>query len=72
MDLTTTYLGLQLSNPLVASASPLSGTLAGIQRLAATGVSAIVLPSLFEEQVDEQVRRAATCSGTPRRPLRSR
>jgi dihydroorotate dehydrogenase (fumarate) len=51
MDLATDYLGLRLSNPLVASASPLAQTASGVQRLAEAGVGAIVLPSLFEEQV---------------------
>jgi dihydroorotate dehydrogenase (fumarate) len=51
MDLTTTYLGLSLRNPLVASASPLSRTVTGVQRLAEAGVGAVVLPSLFEEQL---------------------
>ncbi len=51
MDLTTGYMGLALRNPLVASASPLSQTVAGIQRLADAGVGAVVLPSLFEEQL---------------------
>ena len=51
MDLTTDYMGLTLRNPLVASASPLSQTVAGVQRLAAAGVGAVVLPSLFEEQL---------------------
>jgi dihydroorotate dehydrogenase (fumarate) len=53
-DLTTTYLGLPLRNPLVASPSPLSYTLDGIRRLADGGVGAIVLFSLFEEQLREQ------------------
>jgi dihydroorotate dehydrogenase (fumarate) len=51
MDLSTTYLGLRLKNPVVASASPLSGTLDGIRRLADAGAGAVVLPSLFEEQI---------------------
>jgi len=51
MDLSTTYLGLPLANPLVASASPLSRTLEGVRRLADAGVGAIVLYSLFEEQL---------------------
>jgi dihydroorotate dehydrogenase (fumarate) len=51
MDLRTTYLGLSLRNPLIASASPLSQTVAGVQRLAGAGVAAVVLPSLFEEQL---------------------
>jgi dihydroorotate dehydrogenase (fumarate) len=53
-ELATTYLGLELRNPLVASPSPLSYTFEGIQRLAAGGVGAIVLFSLFEEQLREQ------------------
>jgi dihydroorotate dehydrogenase (fumarate) len=51
MDLSTTYLGLTLRNPLVASASPLSRTADGIKRLADAGVGAVVLYSLFEEQL---------------------
>lgn len=51
MDLSTTYLGLKLRTPLVASAGPLSETLDGIKRLEDAGVSAIVLSSLFEEQL---------------------
>ena len=54
MELSTTYMGLELRNPLVASASPLSHTLEGIRRLADAGVGAVVLYSLFEEQVREQ------------------
>lgn len=51
MDLTTRYMGLTLRNPLVASASPLSQTVDGIKRLADAGVGAVVLYSLFEEQL---------------------
>jgi dihydroorotate dehydrogenase (fumarate) len=51
MDLTTTYLGLKLKNPLVPSASPLSHTLDGMKRLEDNGASAIVMYSLFEEQI---------------------
>ena len=51
MDLATTYLGLSLRNPLVASASPLSNTADGVRRLADAGVGAVVLYSLFEEQL---------------------
>ncbi len=52
VDLATTYLGLHLRNPLVASASPLTGELDALHRLEAAGVGAVVLPSLFEEQID--------------------
>ncbi len=51
MDLSTRYMGLELRNPLVASASPLSWTVDGVRRLADAGVGAVVLYSLFEEQV---------------------
>src|SRR4051794_5762724 len=58
MDLCTEYMGLALRNPLVASPSPLSYTLDGVRRLADGGVGAIVLFSLFEEQLREQATRA--------------
>ncbi len=51
MDLTTTYLGLTLKNPIVPSASPLSRDVDGIKRLEDAGAAAVVLQSLFEEQV---------------------
>lgn len=54
MDLKTTYLGLKLKNPLVASASPLSRSLDGMKRLEDAGVSAIVMYSLFEEQIEHE------------------
>ncbi|MFL7868592.1 MAG: dihydroorotate dehydrogenase-like protein, partial [Anaerolineales bacterium] len=50
-DLTTTYLGLNLKNPLVASASPLSKKAENAKKLEDAGVSAIVMYSLFEEQI---------------------
>ena len=50
-DLNTTYLGLPLKNPLVASASPLSRTVDGVRRLEDAGIAAIVLHSLFAEQI---------------------
>ncbi len=51
VDLSTTYLGLPLKNPLVAAASPLSRTADGIRRLEDAGAAAIVLHSLFAEQI---------------------
>lgn len=51
IDLSTTYLGLPLRNPLVASASPLTESVEGIRRLEEAGIAAVVLPSLFEEQL---------------------
>ncbi|TPW21603.1 MAG: dihydroorotate dehydrogenase 2 [Elusimicrobia bacterium] len=55
MDLSTRYLGLILENPLVPSASPATESLDGLKRLEDAGAAAVVLPSLFEEQlrVDE-------------------
>lgn len=51
MDLSTTYMGLKLKNPLVAAASPLSYELSCIKRLEDSGAAAVVLYSLFEEQI---------------------
>ncbi len=51
MDLTTKYLGLTLRSPLVASASPLSEEIGNIKKLEDAGIGAIVLYSLFEEQI---------------------
>ncbi len=59
MDLSTSYLGLTLRNPLVASASPLSNTVDGVLRLAGAGVGAIVLYSLFEEQIRQEAEENA-------------
>lgn len=54
MDLTTTYLGLNLKNPVVPSASPLSEKIDNLKRLEDAGASAIVMHSLFEEQITEE------------------
>lgn len=51
IDLTTKYLGLNLKNPLVVSASPLSEDLGNIRRMEDAEAAAVVLPSLFEEQI---------------------
>jgi dihydroorotate dehydrogenase (fumarate) len=51
VDLTTTYLGLELKNPLVASPSPLSEKLENIKRMEEAGIAAVVMYSLFEEQI---------------------
>jgi dihydroorotate dehydrogenase (fumarate) len=55
MDLTTQYLGLNLRTPLVPSASPLSHEVDGIKRLEDAGAAAVVLYSLFEEQVRNEL-----------------
>jgi dihydroorotate dehydrogenase (fumarate) len=51
MDLSTTYMGLRLRSPLVASSGPLTGRVDGLRALEDAGVAAVVLPSLFEEQI---------------------
>lgn len=53
-DLSTRYLGLALRNPIVASASPLTATVDSLRRLEDAGASAVVLPSLFEEQIEHE------------------
>jgi dihydroorotate dehydrogenase (fumarate) len=50
-DLSTRYLGLKLNSPLVAAASPLTGNVDSLVELEEMGVAAVVLPSLFEEQI---------------------
>jgi dihydroorotate dehydrogenase (fumarate) len=54
MDLSTTYLGLKLRTPLVPSASPLSQEIDNIKRMEDAGASAVVLHSLFEEQLRQE------------------
>jgi dihydroorotate dehydrogenase (fumarate) len=54
MDLTTRYLGMNLRTPLVPSASPLSDELDNIKRMEDAGASAVVLHSLFEEQMKSE------------------
>jgi dihydroorotate dehydrogenase (fumarate) len=54
VDLSTRYLGLELANPMVPSASPLTGELDTLRRLEAAGAAAVVLPSLFEEQIEHE------------------
>jgi len=51
IDLSTTYLGLKLKSPLVASSGPLTESVESIQRLEEAGAAAAVLPSIFEEQL---------------------
>ena len=51
MSLTTRYLGLTLAHPIVAAASPLTATLDGMRRLEDAGAAAVVMASLYEEQI---------------------
>jgi len=54
MDLSTTYMGMKLKNPIVPSASPLSEKIDNLKRLEDAGVSAVVMHSLFEEQINQE------------------
>ncbi|MGC3995614.1 MAG: dihydroorotate dehydrogenase-like protein [Propionicimonas sp.] len=63
-QLATTYLGLPLSGPVIASACPLTGRLDALLELEAAGASAVVLPSLFEEEVLAEEGRLADLLGT--------
>jgi dihydroorotate dehydrogenase (fumarate) len=56
MDLTTTYLGFELANPIVVGACPLGSNLDTVRHLEDSGASAVVLPSLFEEELLAAVR----------------
>lgn len=57
MDLRTTYMGLELNHPVVASASPLSNSVDGIKKLEDAGAAAVVMFSLFEEQIRHEKER---------------
>jgi dihydroorotate dehydrogenase (fumarate) len=54
VDMRTDYLGLELANPIVAAASPLTGTIESLRALESAGVGAVVLRSLFEEQIEHE------------------
>lgn len=70
MNLETTYVGLSLAHPVVASASPLSATFDGIRRLEDAGAAAIVAASLYEEDVraEEEALEAAGAAGADSHP----
>ena len=70
MDLTTSYMGLRLRNPLIASASPLNGDIGTLRALEDHGAAAVVLPSIFEEQIvaerhEFELRTQTTADGFP-------
>ncbi|MGD8625146.1 MAG: dihydroorotate dehydrogenase-like protein [Anaerolineae bacterium] len=58
-DLTTTYMGIELKNPIVPSASPLSAELDNIKRMEDAGAGAVTLHSLFEEQIETEAEALA-------------
>jgi len=55
MDLTTTYMGLKLKNPIIIGASPLTATVESILELEKNGAAAVVLHSIFEEQINHEM-----------------
>jgi dihydroorotate dehydrogenase (fumarate) len=57
MDLASLYMGFRLRNPLIAASSPLTGEMDSLRRLEDAGLSAVVLPSLFEEQIEIENNR---------------
>jgi dihydroorotate dehydrogenase (fumarate) len=63
-DLRTEYLGLSLRSPIVASAGPLTGRVETLLALQQAGVSAVVLPSLFEEEVEDEPLRLSASMDT--------
>jgi dihydroorotate dehydrogenase (fumarate) len=56
MDLSTTYLGFKLNNPIMVGSCPLGTNVDTVRRLEENGASAVVLPSLFEEEIQAAVR----------------
>ncbi len=66
MDLTTTYLGLKLDNPIIAGSSGLTDSVGKIQKLEQNGAGAIVLKSIFEEEIvfeHEDILKEAEAAG---------
>ena len=59
-NVTTNYLGLQLKNPVIVGSSSLTGSLRGVERCAEAGAGAVVLKSLFEEQIVSELQDIAT------------
>ncbi|UPT78417.1 dihydroorotate dehydrogenase-like protein [Sulfurovum sp. XGS-02] len=57
MELTTTHLGLELKNPLIASASPLTASLDSIKKLEEKGIAAVIMHSLFEEEINHEIHQ---------------
>ena len=57
MNLSTNYLGLELKNPIVVGSSPLTGTVEGVKACEEAGAGAVILKSLFEEQILKDVKK---------------
>ncbi len=56
IDISTSYMGIQLNNPIVVASSSLTGTLEGVRKCAEAGAGAIILKSLFEEQIAAETK----------------
>jgi dihydroorotate dehydrogenase (fumarate) len=54
MDISTSYMGLRLGNPVIVSSSGLTETIEGVRRCAAAGAGAVVLKSIFEEEIEQE------------------
>ena len=63
-DLTTSYLGLDLRAPIIASCSPLTGHEDSLLQLAEAGAGAVVLPSLFQEEAEAEELAASDLMDT--------
>jgi dihydroorotate dehydrogenase (fumarate) len=57
MNLSTTFLGFPLKNPLIASASPLTASLDSIKKLEDNGIAAVIIHSLFEEEINHEIHQ---------------
>lgn len=57
MDFTTSILGLELKNPLIASASPMSSSLESVKKLEDNGIAAVIMHSLFEEEINHEIHQ---------------
>ena len=57
MKLKTTYLGLELNSPIIVSSSTLTGSVESIKHCAEAGAGAIILKSIFEEQISSEIKR---------------
>ena len=64
-DLSTVYLGITLTNPLIVGSCRLTGTLDGVKKAAHAGAGAVVLKSIFEEQITSRVQGLVESSASP-------
>jgi len=62
IDMSTRYLGLSLAHPVVASSSPLTGSIDSLIALEQAGAAAVVLPSIFEEQLEHELHHLSSAS----------